>query len=152
MRAIFLDAGSESGMTRERKLRPGLDPVRGFRVQGIIGPVMLRVAPLEFFFYGRIAVAPEAGQIPGDLGRTAGGREQVQLQRQTTVGDGGRIRGRTSPESAPPGPVFPRCNRWAGVRRRAPPYGSGPVCRAAVAVARTAGCAARSPGPDASAP
>ena len=47
-------------MTKERKLRPGLDPVRGFRVQGIIGPVMLRVASLEFFFYGRITVAPEA--------------------------------------------------------------------------------------------
>ena len=54
---------------------------------------MFRVAPLEFFFYGRITVAPEAGQIPGDLGRTAGGREQVQLQRQAAVGDGGRIRG-----------------------------------------------------------
>ena len=38
------------------ELRPGLDPVRGFRVQGIIGPVMLRVAPLEFFFYGYLTI------------------------------------------------------------------------------------------------
>ena len=69
MGAIFLDPGSGAGMTKENNkalsLRPGLDPVRGFRVQGIIGPVMLGVAPLEFLFYGRITVAPEAGQIPG---------------------------------------------------------------------------------------
>ena len=58
-------------------LRAGPDPVRGLGVQGIIGPVMLRVAPLEFFFYGRITVAPEAGQIPGDLGRTAGDYSEI---------------------------------------------------------------------------
>ena len=54
---------------------------------------MLRILALEIGFDRAIAVGPEAGEVPRDLDRPAGGREQMQQHLNAAAGDARRLGG-----------------------------------------------------------
>src|SRR6516225_9794953 len=61
----------------------------GRRSEGVIGPWMARIAALHFGFDCRIAAAPEAGKVARHLHRPMRGRQQVEDERNATLGNRG---------------------------------------------------------------